>query len=124
MHKENSFDLSDAYKMMNVEIKPTPILELISFIKRRPELYLGRRSISCLKAYLDGWCSRGNEPNPDYEVMSKFQDWVATKYRIITTHSWCNIILFFSFGDEHCALDNFFKDFDEFLFDSEKTLLT
>lgn len=90
------------------------IVELIFSIKQRPAMYLGRNSISLLKAFLDGWYC--HEPNTvaDIEVMGDFQDWIARKYKIKTSHSWANILLFYS-TDENDALQKFFEEFELFL---------
>lgn len=89
------------------------IIELITQIKTRPAMYIGRNSISCLKAFIDGWYLRTPETVIDSTVMDDFQNWVEKKYNIKTSHSWCDIILFYS-QDENDALSNFFREFDEF----------
>ncbi|WP_022821648.1 hypothetical protein [Hymenobacter norwichensis] len=93
---------------------PSTVLELLAAIKRRPAMYLTRRYISCLKAYLDGWAIMAYQHNIEIDgsCMQEFQDWITDKYRITSSHSWADIILFYS-GDECDALDNFFKLFDE-----------
>ena len=88
------------------------IEELLSQIKTRPEMYIGRSSISCLKAFIDGWFYRDSTSISDSELMDGFQNWIEQKYNINTSHSWCDIILFYS-QDESKALIKFFKEFDE-----------
>ena len=88
------------------------IVELIYQIKVRPAMYIGRSSISCLKAFLDGWFLRSPDDVVDSSVMEDFQNWVERKYNIATNHSWCDIILFYS-QDESDALTKFFDDFDK-----------
>jgi hypothetical protein len=90
------------------------IVELIQLIRKRPAMYLGRRSISCLQAFIEGWFLRNPKDVADGEIMNEFQDWIEKKYKTSTTHSWRSIILFYS-QDENEALENFFKDFEEFM---------
>ena len=90
------------------------IVELIQEIEKRPAMYLTRNYISCLKAYLDGWYQRDIDNVPDIKAMSDFQIFIEKKYKSETSHSWCDIILFYS-QDETDALRNFFKEFDDFL---------
>ena len=93
---------------------PSTVSELLAAIKRRPAMYLTRRYISCLKAYLDAWCFLAYQHNLAIEAncLNDFQDWIVAKYDITSNHSWADIILFYS-GDECHALDNFFKFFEE-----------
>jgi len=93
---------------------PSTVLELLAAIKQRPAMYLTRRYISCLKAYLDGWGLLAYQHGIaiDARCLEDFQDWIVAKYRITSSHSWADVILFYS-GDECDALDNFFKLFEE-----------
>jgi len=45
---------------------------------------------------------------------SKFQTWIQQKFNIPSSQSWDKVILFFS-QDEHTALEQFFKLFNEFV---------
>ena len=89
------------------------IVELIETIKARPAMFLGRNYISCLKAFLDGWYHRNATGVFDALFMDDFQSWIEKKYEVKSNHSWCDILLFYS-GDECKALQNFFREFDEF----------
>jgi hypothetical protein len=100
--------------MMGIEKPTNSIVEHILKIRQRTVMYIGQKSIYCLKAYLDGWCFRDYESITDIGILIKFQEWIEDKYDKKNSHSWCGIILLFS-NDEHDALDNFFKDFNEFL---------
>lgn len=89
------------------------IEEIISLIKDRPVMYIGRNSIFCLRAYLSGVLWENNLiSNPT--LINEFQIYIEKKYNINTSHSWADIIHFFS-PDENKALESFFIDFDEFL---------
>jgi len=88
------------------------IVTLIEQIKLRPAMYLGRKSIFCLRAFLDGWCFREPQGVEDIAVMEEFQRWLQTRFHH-PSHSWERIIQFYS-GDEADATDRFFKLFESF----------
>lgn len=90
--------------------------DLIKRIKPRPELYIGCRSINCLRVYLDGFSqalSLVKHETSLGEELVEFQNWLASKYGITTSQSWNQILLFFS-ANEDSALDLFFKMYAEF----------
>jgi len=88
--------------------------EVILKIKERPSMYLGTNSISCLKAFLDGWYFRDEEGVDDVELMNAFQTWIVNRFSVKGTQSYARIILFYS-QDECSALKTFFELFDSFL---------
>lgn len=94
------------------------LLELLAEIEKRPDMFLGKRSIENLKVFLDGYAlaqyHHQVEISDDWKLLGRFQEWVQTKYNIQLTQSWANILLFHS-PDEYHALDLFFQDFKEFL---------
>jgi hypothetical protein len=45
---------------------------------------------------------------------SKFRTWIRQKFNIASSQSWDKVILFFS-QDEHTALEQFFKLFNQFV---------
>jgi len=93
--------------------------EIIQKIKERPSMYLGANSISCLKAYLDGWYFRDVEGIDDIEIMNSFQTWIEKRFSINGVQSYARIILFYS-QDECSALRTFFELFDSFLMEYQK----
>ena len=95
----------------------TSVIELINLIRPRPELYLGQKSISILRVFIDGWMFNNEEKLKDDEFMNEFQRWIEKRLYRRTNQSWCNIILFFSLNHEAEALANFFEYFDEWLTD-------
>lgn len=95
------------------------IVELIKSIRQKPELYVGKQSLSLIQAYIYGWVNRDEENIVDSEYLGEFQDWIQAKYNITSTQSWASIILFFSI-DERDALNRFFLLFDEFLNERKK----
>ncbi len=90
------------------------IFELLALIKKRPTMYISQYSISCLKAYIDGWYFRDYDSVIDAEIFGNFQDWIQKRFGISSTQSWASIILFYS-QDEYTALKDFFILFDEYM---------
>jgi hypothetical protein len=88
--------------------------KLILLIKERPSMYLGCNSISCLKAFLDGWSFREPDGISDNKFLDDFQLWIEKRFVHGGTQSFAKIILFYS-QDECSALTSFFKLFDEFV---------
>lgn len=74
-------------------------------------MYLTEHSISCLRAFLDGWYLRDPESVIDGELFADFQNWIKEKHKIKTNHSWTEIIRLFS-QDDYDALDRFFELFE------------
>lgn len=101
------------------------LYELIQKIKKRPSMYLGRRSISNLRSCIAGYilaCRELGVPQTDKErEFVNFQDWIKKKFNITSGKYWDSIILFHS-KDEITALDRFFELFEEFLQAKEKDL--
>ncbi|MFB2919748.1 hypothetical protein [Aerosakkonema funiforme] len=91
---------------------------LIEKIKKAPSMYLGRRSIICLQAFLSGYSvakyELGEQPTKQERDFMQFPEWIRKKFSVDTSQSWANIILFYS-EDESKALDKFFELLDEFM---------
>ena len=94
------------------------LYDLLGKIKQRPSLYLGKRSLSHLHVFLDGYTfSRRQigipitEQEKDFE---EFQEWIEHRFNQADTQSWSRIILFYS-EDEADALKRFFELFEDFL---------
>ncbi|MEG5060557.1 hypothetical protein QUB60_22095 [Microcoleus sp. A2-C5] len=100
------------------EVESEYLLDLLQRIKQRPGMYLGKCSITRLRAFLDGYGMARAEldvPRSQQEHdLNGFQEWIQERYQITSTHGWDSIILFFSV-DEKDALDKFFKLLEEFL---------
>jgi len=100
------------------EVKSEYLLDLLQRIKQRPGMYLGKCSITRLRAFLDGYGMARAEldvPRSQQEHdLNGFQEWIQERYQITSTHGWDSIILFFSV-DEKDALDKFFKLLEEFM---------
>lgn len=102
----------------NLNIKTEYLYEMLQRIKQRPGMYLGRCSITRLRAYLDGYMgSRLDLGLPQTEQEREFQGfqgWIQKRYNITSSHGWDNIILFYS-ADERDALNKFFQLFEQFI---------
>jgi len=92
------------------------IIDLLKLVKERPAMYISRNSISCLKAFLDGWYLRDTDGVTDVHIMGELQDYTEKKYNENPVRSWCDILLYNS-GDEGKALELFFEDFFGFIDD-------
>jgi hypothetical protein len=93
------------------------LYELIQKIKKRPSLYLGKKSLSHLQVFLDGYTfARRQSALPlsaQEQEFDRFQEWVEQRFQQPDTQSWAKIIIFHS-EDEAQALELFFELFEEF----------
>ena len=93
------------------------VYDIVQKVKDKPNVYLGRPSIMCLQAFLSGYNVAQyqlGEPLNDPDCFDGFQEWIQEKFKINSSQSWANIILFYS-EDERDALRQFFELFDEFV---------
>ena len=92
--------------------------QLISKIKRRPSMYLGKPAITNLRSFLSGYILARREldipQTQEEKEFSEFQFWIQSKFKISSDQSWDKTILFFS-EDEQSAIAYFFNLFDEFI---------
>lgn len=63
------------------------IIALIDLIEKRPAFYLGRNTISALRAFLDGWVMREPSSVINANILNDFQKYIE-EYYSITGHSW------------------------------------
>ena len=93
------------------------LYEILQKIKTKPTVYLGRPSIVCLQAFLSGYniaqYQLGLPLTEKTNPLDGFQEWVQKKFKIDTSQSWANIILFYS-QDETDALNQFFELLEEY----------
>ncbi|MEC4813510.1 MAG: hypothetical protein SAK29_09600, partial [Scytonema sp. PMC 1069.18] len=86
--------------------------------------YLGKRSITHLQTFLDGYTFGLRQVDvpvtEEEQEFEKFQEWIEQRFNQHSTQSWSRIILFYS-EDEIDALERFFELFEEFL-QSDKSL--
>ncbi|MDY7005159.1 MAG: hypothetical protein SWX82_14775 [Cyanobacteriota bacterium] len=91
--------------------------DLLPEIKKRPTLYLSRYSIFDFQSFYYGYDLARNQLGlPRSEKDQQFEEfllWLRERYKIETTQSWANLILFHSV-DERDALERFFDLWEEF----------
>lgn len=91
--------------------------QVLDYIKERPHMLLGNRSVMHLYSFLLGFeIARSHYRIPESEDekdFANFQDWVANRFGITSGQTWAQIILFFS-ADEAESLDLFFQLLDEY----------
>jgi|SRR4051794_6105180 hypothetical protein len=80
--------------------------ETLDLVFNKPALYIGVKSVTRLRAFMDGYrlATETSEPTNDHELYRGFHQWVAKRFRITTSHGWDSIILFMS-SDERDAFD-------------------
>ena len=92
--------------------------DLLNKIQKRPAMYLGKKSIFSLQAFLDGYYFARREMGISLtEQESEFQfflKWIRAKFKVETGQLWPSIILFHS-ADETDAVERFFSLWQEFL---------
>lgn len=89
----------------------------IQQIKQKPGMYIGKPSLHLLQAYLNDYVAYHNETNdPNYFFMPEFQEYIQRRFNITTTHSWANIITFYSNNDDD-AFNRFYQLLEEFFVD-------
>ncbi|NCJ06950.1 hypothetical protein GS597_10600 [Synechococcales cyanobacterium C] len=91
--------------------------ELLQKVQQRPAMYLGKRSLSQLHAFLEGYLLARREAKipmtTEEEDFEFFQEWIERRFGQANTQSWSHIILFYS-EDEADALNRFFELLEEF----------
>ena len=92
------------------------LYEKLKKIKIKPEMYLGKKSLTLLKVYIDGYIDRQFEINNTYATSKfwHFSEYVQKYYKIKFNRNWEKIINFFTTNDEE-AFDKFFELLDEYL---------
>lgn len=100
-----------------IVVRKSSFYELIEKIKQRPDLYLGKPSISHLQVFLDGYTyarlELGIPLTEQEQEFEGFQEWIEKRFNQHSSQSWPQIILAYS-EDESDALDRFFQLFEEF----------
>jgi hypothetical protein len=87
---------------------------LFEYIRPRPAMYLGYRSIIALDAFVTGWSVGKTGDIEDGGLLQEFSKWLAQQHGITSSQNWARIIHFYS-QDDVDALDNFFDSYDRFL---------
>lgn len=89
------------------------LLNVVFKIKSKPCSYLGTKSISKLRCFLDGFAYGYSYPDIS-NLFPGFQRYVEEKYYCTECISWNNILLKYT-NDEETALNLFFEEMENFL---------
>lgn len=92
------------------------LYKLLERVRERPGLYIGKCSLRSLYDFLGGYiiCLLDLGVNYDSSLLGSFQEYIAERYNITSTHSWGDIITFYCGGDERAAFYRFYELYDEF----------
>lgn len=96
------------------------LYEKLKQIKQRPQMYIKRKSLSYLKAYIDGYITRQLEIDNNYR--SSFDDFgkfLENYYKTNISRSWDEIINFYNESEEE-AFEKFYELLDKFLLEYKK----
>lgn len=86
-------------------------IEALTNLEKRPEIILGKKSITLLYAFVGGLeCSFTNNWRniPDKLFTGEFNRWVSKKYEVTDSLHWASIILKQTNGNEEKAFDLFY----------------
>ena len=111
-------DICPYYRVLSPAVREENtirIYQLLSEIRKRPALYLGRLSLLILNAYIDGYLHDKAEYDPaSGRFMARFQIYVEKWYHSNTTHGWAELIeLNEGTGDE--GMKAFYKLLDKYV---------
>jgi len=91
------------------------IVDKLYEMKPRLGMYLGIKSLTLLKVYIEGYIARQIEFDATFKsTYWGFTEYVQKHFNINHNRNWLSIILFFS-PNEEAAVDLFYELLDEFL---------
>lgn len=91
------------------------IYERLTTMKDRPGMYLGKKSLSLLGAYITGYLDCQYESDREFvSTFPEFNDFIHEYYNISTCQDWVKIIIF-HFSTDEDAVDRFYKLLDMFM---------
>ena len=91
------------------------ILSMLAKMRPHPQFYLGEKSISRLRCFLDGFSVGYSYPHLK-PLLPGFQEYIEAKYPLdLSSLSWNHILLLVTHNDEAAALDLFYSELDSFL---------
>lgn len=95
------------------------VISVLYMIRKRPPLYLGDKSVTKLKIFLDGFSIGYSYPEL-HSFFQGFPEYISDKYNCRESISWSDILLINANGDEEKAFDNFFTEWDIFLKENQQ----
>ena len=93
-------------------------LKFWTIMKRRPAMYLGKKSIVRLETFLNGISYALNYNPGRFPYFSGFNDWYMKKEKVDTQRGyviWWNHILYTNGNMDDEAFDSFLRYFEEYL---------
>jgi len=117
--REHSFECDPNRYPVSALVAPDrfSLAEVINRIRTRPEMFLGAKTLTRLRAYLDGYTLGASDCGQDATRSFQpqhFSNWLRAKYRFAADCRWERIILFLRNFEEGEALKLFFELFDEY----------
>lgn len=102
---------------MSAETGPQSFYELLDAVRRRPAMYLGRKSLHDLYVWLAGYgigrMQAGLAPSDEEREFGEFDAFVQDKYDWHDVGGWAAKIAYYH-REDASALDEFYKLLDEF----------
>jgi hypothetical protein len=92
--------------------RPNTFSELFDLLESRRGLYT-KRSIICLRAFIDGWLFGGDLAPGGMDILAAFEASLQKRHGLENT-SWDRILLLYS-QDDCGAYETFFDEFKRFL---------
>lgn len=97
------------------------LYEKLKAIKQKPLIYIKKKSLSYLRAYIDGYIDRQCEIDSNYKTdFFQFSKFIVEYYEVNINQGWDKIIEFYSGSDEE-AFEKFYELLDKFLIEYTKT---
>lgn len=90
------------------------IQDFVNKTRIKPALFIGEKSITKYRAFMDGWIFDKRSDIADINILKEFQIWIQKRFEIRSTHHWSQIILFYSLNEQE-AFDRFLSLWDQFL---------
>lgn len=91
-----------------------PFNQMMDYICEKPPLYLGIRSVTRLRAYLDGYAYGAKKLRPGIKLdpdMAEFEVWLRERERMPASIRWERLALACVFDDETHAFAYFVKNY-------------
>ena len=91
------------------------LIELLEKIRETPIIYIGKKSATLLKAFIDGYMDRELEINSKSQsTFCGFSDFVVSHYNVCKNPNWDRIITAYTSNDD-MAFEEFYRLLDEYL---------
>ena len=96
---------------------PECVKLLLEEIKEQPAIYIGKKSLDRLVAFLGGYSyCMYKQQNISTPILPGFQEYISEYFKIESAHNWSSIIVSNSRNDEE-AFDMFYDLLEQFYID-------